>query len=146
MQMLLHIMGIHLRYHSRPKSEKLAKKKWVEEENLGRGNEISTNLSQSSPIIRMKIWIKLVSDRCSGSGGWFYWSKSRKIADGAQIWASKKSKFRQVFSNLRNSRPDISSILAKIIDFWAVLDTGKLPQMVPIDSMEDLWPKSEKSA
>ena len=40
--------------------------------------KFSSNLSQSSPIIRMKIWIKLVSDRCSGSGGWFYWSKSRK--------------------------------------------------------------------
>ena len=55
---LLHIIKIHLRYHSCPKSEKLAKKKWVEEENLGRGNEISTNLSQNSPII----WRKTLTD------------------------------------------------------------------------------------
>ena len=36
---------------------------------------------------------------------WFYRSQSRKIADGAQIWASKKSEFCHVCSTLRSSRP-----------------------------------------
>ena len=149
MLMLLHIKGIHFRYNSRPKSEKSAMKKWVEEENKGLGKEISTNLSQNSPIIWRKTFTNMSLTNTNASTHHkdsFEVPFMPKIADGAQIWASKKSKFRQVCSNLRSSRPDISSILPKIIDFWAVLDTGKLSQMLPIDPMEDLWPKSEKSA
>ena len=100
----------------------------------------------NSQKINSQNGLRNVPKRPWRSCGWLNRLKSRKITDGAQIWASKKSKFRQVCSNLRSSRPDISSILPKIIDFWAVLDTGKLPQMLPIDPMEDLWPKSEKSA
>ena len=40
-------------------------------------------------------------------------------------------------NSLRSSRPDISSILANFIDFWNLLGTGKLPQMMPIDFIED---------
>ena len=62
--MLLHILEIHLRYNSWPKSEKSTKKKLVEEKNQGGEKEISSNLGQNSPIIWTKIQTKPVSDPC----------------------------------------------------------------------------------
>ena len=70
-----------------------------------------------------------------GSG--FAQENGKENQIGGADLSIEKSEFCHVCSTLRSSRPDISSILANFIDFWNLLGTGKLPQMMPIDFIED---------